>query len=383
MSAKILVVDDEPDLLRLIGFALELEGYQIVTAVNGNSALQKVQSEQPDLVILDVMLPDMSGVEVCQRLRARPESANLPIMMLSARAQVADKVKALQAGADEYITKPVDADEMTARVRAILKFTERLKVAAPPAKTARVLGFVGVKGGVGATTAALSVAAVLAQQNKKVVVAELTGGFSSFSAALKQTPTRNVTNLLRMEEGFSPRDVQAALQNTAFGARVLFGAQKPGDLLDMTAEQSGQLVTALETLADIVVLDFSFQSPAVAEAAAQRCSFVTLLVEPDPAAIQMAKVVIDQLRLWEVSDATMGAVVFNRTALAMAMQAGEIKRQLGCELIGVLPPAPDPAMAAQSRGTPLALYKPELLVATNLVQIANRLAAENIVGMRL
>ncbi len=118
--AKILVVDDEADLVRLIGYALQIEGYDIVTATNGQDALRAVQSERPDLVVLDVMLPDLSGVEVCRRLRDQPATAHLPIMMLSARSQVSDKVKALQAGADEYITKPYNPDELLQTIHALI-----------------------------------------------------------------------------------------------------------------------------------------------------------------------------------------------------------------------------------------------------------------------
>ena len=115
MAGKILIVDDEPDLLRLIAYALQIEGYQIVTASTGMEGLRKVQSENPDLAILDLMLPDINGVEICKQLRSQPETADLPIMVLSARVQVADKVRALQAGADEYVSKPVDSDELVAR----------------------------------------------------------------------------------------------------------------------------------------------------------------------------------------------------------------------------------------------------------------------------
>jgi DNA-binding response OmpR family regulator len=107
MKAKILIVDDEPMLLRLVGYALHKEGYETVIAKQGEEALGKVKTERPDLVILDIMLPDMDGIEVCRRLRGRPETTTLPVMMLSARGQVPDKVMGLRAGADEYMTKPI------------------------------------------------------------------------------------------------------------------------------------------------------------------------------------------------------------------------------------------------------------------------------------
>ncbi|NVM57156.1 MAG: response regulator [Desulfobacterales bacterium] len=120
MSAKILIVDDESNLLRLIGYVLQVEGYEIVTAQSGMEAPNKIQTEKPDLIILDSTLPDISGLEICQRLRRNSYTADLPIIMLSAWVELSDKIRGLEAGADEYITKPVDPDELVARVGALL-----------------------------------------------------------------------------------------------------------------------------------------------------------------------------------------------------------------------------------------------------------------------
>ena len=168
MGDKILIVDDEPHLLRLMEYALQVEGYEIVTAANAQEAIAKVWSERPDLAILDVMLPDASGLEVCRQLRSKAETEGLPIIMLSARERVADKVKGLQVGADDYVTKPVDMDEMVARVAALLARTKRLTRARAPDR-GKVVGFVGAKGGVGTTTVALNVAAALAEQGSRVI----------------------------------------------------------------------------------------------------------------------------------------------------------------------------------------------------------------------
>ena len=117
----ILVVDDEPGLLRLTAYTLEVEGYSIVTAESGAEALDRIRTARPLLVLLDVKLPDMSGLDVCRRIRSDPDTFDLPVIMFSALGQVADRVLGLQAGADEYISKPVDSDELLARVDALLR----------------------------------------------------------------------------------------------------------------------------------------------------------------------------------------------------------------------------------------------------------------------
>ena len=120
MNEKILVVEDDPGALRLAQYVLQYEGYEGLTATNGLVGLKKAQTEQPDLVVLDVMLPGIDGFEICHRLRANPQTAQLPILMLSAKAQAVDKATGLKVGADDYLTKPADAAEIVRRVKKLL-----------------------------------------------------------------------------------------------------------------------------------------------------------------------------------------------------------------------------------------------------------------------
>jgi DNA-binding response OmpR family regulator len=134
-TAELLVVEDEPDIRSLIVLHLEREGFHCRTANTGPEALQAVKRALPDLVILDVMLPELSGLEVCRRLRSQRESADLPIIMLTARADEVDRVVGLELGADDYVTKPFSPKELVARVRAVLRRVRRVP---EPAET--VLG---------------------------------------------------------------------------------------------------------------------------------------------------------------------------------------------------------------------------------------------------
>ena len=118
---KILVTDDEKDIVELISYNLEKEGFAIIKAYDGEAALRMVKSQKPDLLILDLMLPVMSGIDVCKAVRNNPDTANLPIIMLTAKADETDKIIGLEIGADDYITKPFSIKELVARVRAILR----------------------------------------------------------------------------------------------------------------------------------------------------------------------------------------------------------------------------------------------------------------------
>lgn len=121
MTPQILVVEDEDSLATLLQYNLDKEGYQVALAGDGEEALLMIDERLPDLVVLDWMLPKVSGVEVCRRLRSRAETRNLPIIMLTARGEESDRVRGLDTGADDYIVKPFSMTELTARIRAVLR----------------------------------------------------------------------------------------------------------------------------------------------------------------------------------------------------------------------------------------------------------------------
>ena len=121
MNKIILVVDDEKDIVELVAYNLEREGYQIAKAYDGHQALRYIRENQPDLVILDLMLPGISGLEICRLIRKKPETEGLPIIMLTAKSDSVDKIMGLEIGADDYLTKPFNVRELLARVRAVLR----------------------------------------------------------------------------------------------------------------------------------------------------------------------------------------------------------------------------------------------------------------------
>ncbi|MEM7410256.1 MAG: response regulator [Myxococcota bacterium] len=121
MAQRILVVDDEPDLLELVRINLSQAGFEVETADTGSQALEKLRAAPPDLMILDLMLPDLSGTEVCRQVRADVALSETPIIMLTAKADEVDRVVGLELGADDYVTKPFSPRELTLRARAVLR----------------------------------------------------------------------------------------------------------------------------------------------------------------------------------------------------------------------------------------------------------------------
>lgn len=132
MSKKILIIEDERDIRDLVAHYLTKEGYRVEFALDGAKGLSLAKTLKPDLIILDLMLPELDGLEVCKKLRADPKTAVMPIIMLTAKGEETDKIVGLELGADDYLTKPFSAKELTARIKALLRRTEPSHTAKAP-----------------------------------------------------------------------------------------------------------------------------------------------------------------------------------------------------------------------------------------------------------
>ncbi len=135
MKEKILIVEDEKDIVKMLEYNLQKEGFKILSARDGEDALDTANKEQPDLVILDLMLPGMDGLEVCKALKSGAKTARIPIIMLTAKAQESDKVIGLELGADDYMIKPFSPRELVARIKAVLR---RMTEKGPAAEVVRI-----------------------------------------------------------------------------------------------------------------------------------------------------------------------------------------------------------------------------------------------------
>ena len=137
MTSSVLIVEDDPDIAALVARYLDKAGFTTARAASGRDALQAIARQPPDLLILDLMLPQVDGLEICRRVRASEATAGLPIIMLTARSDESDRIVGLELGADDYLAKPFSPGELVARVRALLRRAQR---AAPPASGAMTYG---------------------------------------------------------------------------------------------------------------------------------------------------------------------------------------------------------------------------------------------------
>jgi diguanylate cyclase (GGDEF)-like protein len=131
MKDRILVVDDDPDILQFVEMNLDMEGFDTQTAESGRVALEVARERPPDLILLDVMMPELDGLTVLRRLRSSPATASIPVVLLTAKALAEDRVRGLDLGADDYITKPFDIEELLARVKAVLRRAQQMRDLSP------------------------------------------------------------------------------------------------------------------------------------------------------------------------------------------------------------------------------------------------------------
>ena len=163
--ANIYVIDDDDQLLRMVGLMLERGGHTPTLINNPAKGLDKIKGEKPDLLVLDVMMPNMSGHDVCRQIRADKELADLPVLILTARAQEVDRVAALKSGADDYLSKPVTSQELIQKVDDLLTH----KRSTGPAKEGVVVSFMGLRGGAGRTTLAVNLAGAMRRISQEEV----------------------------------------------------------------------------------------------------------------------------------------------------------------------------------------------------------------------
>ena len=131
MAETILAVDDDIDILELVEVSLTADGFNVITASDGRGALENARDYEPDLILLDLMMPEMDGFEVIEKLKSDAKTRTIPVIMLTAKAQTREKILGLQSGADDYITKPFQLDELTARIEAVLGRTRPTKYINP------------------------------------------------------------------------------------------------------------------------------------------------------------------------------------------------------------------------------------------------------------
>ncbi|MGD2144260.1 MAG: response regulator, partial [Anaerolineae bacterium] len=299
MDRKILVVDDENEAVDLMRAALESGGYEVIAAYSGKQALQMAQTEDPDLVVLDIMMPDLDGYEVSRRLRSRPGTAHLPILMYTAKTQLEDKVTGFQAGADDYLTKPILPQELVSRVESLLLRASltQPREEAPPSN---VVGFLGSKGGAGTTTLLVNTAVAMsrgADEDRSVALAELRGGLATAALQLGFPRPGDITRILEQPPAsIDTALVEAQLDQHGTGLLALTGQTVPPGVAErVSPDHAEAIVKRLTGIADYVLLDLGVGLDEVNRRLLPRCRRIVVTIEPNRLSVALAEDLLDEM----------------------------------------------------------------------------------------
>jgi DNA-binding response OmpR family regulator len=344
---KILIVDDDVDTLKLVGLMLQKQGFQIIAATNGNQGLAQAEAESPDLILLDVMMPEMDGYEVAKRLRANPQTSTIPILMFTAKTQLDDKVTGFEAGADDYLTKPTHPTELTAHIRSLLSRAPKGQAQAAAGgseKRAFTIGVMAPRGGWGVSTVAINLGGAIYDTTKtEVVVAELRPGMGTIGPELGLTEPLGLTRLLQSQQGeISRQKVKDELFHHDSGVRVLPASINSRDsiLLNNTSQME-MIVTRLAYSASYLILDLGPGLPPLTQRLIKTCQQLIVIVEPVPNSIQHAKAMIADLVSLGVSARNIQAVVVNRLRSDLQLNASQTQEKLEHPIPVVITPAPE------------------------------------------
>ncbi len=377
MAEKILIVDDDFETISFLSLMLTRQGYQVVSAKSGAEGLNSARKERPDLVILDVMMPDMDGFEVARKLRGSPDTSAIPILMFTAKSQIGDKVAGYAAGVDFYLTKPVHPLELQANVKSLITH-RRAQAPAPPSRRGYLIGVLAAKGGLGTSTLTLNLAVGFQQKHKmRVIAAELRPGQGTWGIELNLMQTEGLTNILCAETAsIDSAFIDKQLLRTTYDVRLLLASNKSKDaeLLGSVA-QFEMLIDQIPELADLILLDIGTnQFPALAKAL-DACDEMILIVEPQPVTVKRTRLLLDELRQKGYGSAkVLTTVINNRARMDMSMSVTQLEEALGASIMAGLPPVPEQIYYAGQRSVPMLLVQPDGIIAQQYNTLADQIS---------
>lgn len=376
MSQKVLIIDDDPAGQRLMEYTLRREGYDVVLASDGPQGLEKARAERPDLVILDIMMPGMDGYEVSRQLRSTPATADLPVLMLTAKTQLTDKVSGFRAGADDYVTKPVEPAEVVARVKALLARARRITA---PSTQARTVALLGAKGGVGTTTAAVNLSISIAQRSQPLILADMRPYMGTVAYQLGLTRRATLADLLLLDvEAIDQQALNGVLVSHPAGFRVLMSAPEPGRHPVVPPGHAQAIVNGLRSMTNFLLLDLPPGLPEANAAILPACDLIAIITEPEPLSLACARDVIRLLEKQNISNEIVGILICNRSRSTSLIAPAEVASFLNRRLLGTIPPAPEACSEANRQGMPVVLLPAAEIVAMVFRELADRLLADRV-----
>lgn len=389
--ARIVIIDDDANFMQMATMLLNKANYDVFGAGNGVEGLSLVDSTKPDLVIIDMLMPLMGGAELTRELRSRPHSQHLPILILSNLDRVEDKLEGFKAGADDYVTKPVNPKELLARIQALLN-----RSSFGQSQPAYKIALIGAKGGVGVTTLALNIGVALAQREHPVALAELHSSRGALRHLLNVAHAPDFCDLLAKEpDGVRGNAVLERTIRHSSGLHLLLAPAAPCEN-PLTPEHVAALLAPLSDESEVLLLDLPADDGPVVRRALELSDVILLVTEAEPLSLLAARAFLKTLKSWEVDD-RVDSVAVTRVPSGMMLTRIEIENEMGLaggegqrdsyhsmllkgqlgrrnRLLTTIPPGPELFASAAGAGVPLLLVEPSSAPARAISDLAATLA---------
>lgn len=367
MAAVILIADDDTSTLRTLSHSLEREGYKIHAAQDGAETLEKLEEHRPDLLILDVIMPQVDGHEVCRRLRRKPEFARMPVIILTAQSSQDEKVRFLDAGADDYLTKPFHAPELLARIKVLLRRAgERTREGEAQRIEGKVIAAYSLRGGVGVSTLAANMATGLAQLWGQPTVLVDLAHVAGHGALMLNLAARTSWGEMAT---VPPDEIEIDMLNKLLlphssGAFVLPAPSHAETMPTLKPEQLARMLTLLSQNYHYVVLDLPDDTHSMTVAGLDAAQEILAIMSPDMASISTMRTMLEffDLRHYPHSNVR---VVLNHLFKRNDLDKAQIEKALGRPFDLEVPFAAE-AVEAINIGAPLVVGAPDLSVSVAL-----------------
>lgn len=359
---RILVIDDEPINHQLVGKALEPLGCQITYAEDGTSGIARARTLKPDVIITDVVMPDISGYEVTHQLRRDPQFSSVPILVLTAQSGLQDKLRAFEVGADDYLSKPFESAELMARVSSLSRRAEMTRVG-PAAKDdshqARFIAIHSLRGGTGCSTLAVNLALTLSNLWSETILLDLTMTAGQVALMLNQNLRRTWADIARFKSGELDMDsLQSIISAHDSGLSFIAAPTFPDEGEFLSGETLSGAISHLKDHYQYVVADLPHDFSDGAISALDAADLILLVCAPEMASIRAANAVLDAYKKLGYPVEKVKPMLnapFPRSSLAR----DKIEAAMGMNFIASIPYVADTVLEAINLGRPLVLDKPK------------------------
>lgn len=378
---RVLVIDDDPGILKLVKRALGSRGYEVFTAANGSEGLNRIQTTKPDIVVLDKVMPDIDGFEVARRLRHEPDFAHIPIVILTGASKLGDKLDAFNAGADDYLTKPFEVDELAARLAALLRRAEAFKAARSQSldavDTARLIAVHSLRGGIGTSSLALNLAYGLTSLwSTPTLLMDMVLSSGQIALMLNEAIKRSWSDLTAFDSAnFDMEALAGILNHHRSGLHFIAAPKDPIDAEEVSSELLKRAMALLMPRYEYIVADLPHDFSDISLDTLDAADAILLVLAPELVSIRAASVTLNTYNELGFEKEKI-RLILNNTIASSGLNAKQIEEALHHSISMVIPYAPKKFVGAINRGVPLLESHPTDAISGQIQDFAFRLSKE-------